>query len=651
MEILGKAYPYYTTSAANAAQRPVEIYSIEEQKNRFISTSSIDMKKHARTVLKDVPSWLPLAAEKYNISANLKDYILAPVVSLPSDLPNLNQQAFPYSELTSWVVSAKMPMYKTWAGSPVHNNHCFPAYTPVRTKKGYKAINTIKVGDEVLTHMGRYRKVKKLYKNGVKSLSKITVMGLIDNIEVTPNHPILMVDPRVMSKYNPYKNSYGKSVINRFLSWEECNAHFRLVSDLHVGDYVVVPIKFGGNIKVDPAFAFLVGAFMAEGSFQKYGKNKTYGGVVFTIGRSEAIFRDKLIECAEKIGLTPKVHYHSKFKNTVQISIWDAEFAQTLLYLTGEYAHKKRIKGELRKWDKESIKHFLGGYITGDGHIKQPSPASNRGSFSLRCRTASKKLAKDLQQAFGFVGMAAYCNYDQKPYKSEYMCPYYDVKRTINGKGSYVVTVNWNYLPIIADYHLKTSAPNKEVSIKGSQCRAYLKGDKLLLPITSIEHNVKEDEVFNIEVEEDNSYIAGDVAVHNCNDDYTIAKGIIFSSIMVPIENSAGSLFKIIQLVGIDRTRDPIIANDILSRKRTHYSIGAYTQDYSCSICGQLFSKAENKGLWCEHVDNVPKFKVFNGKLAYWNVLEPIGFEISSLDGTGAFVSTWDTPILQDSVL
>jgi hypothetical protein len=134
--------------------------------------------------------------------------------------------------------------------------------------------------------------------------------------------------------------------------------------------------------------------------------------------------------------------------------------------------------------------------------------------------------------------------------------------------------------------------------------------------------------------------------IDHINSDHTKAKGIIFSSIMLPIHGSSGDLWKVVQLVGWDRTRDTMLANDILTRRRTHYSIGAYTQDYSCSICGALYSKAENSGNWCEHVDDTPKFKVFNGKLAYWNTITPIGFEISSVT-TGAYYSTHNTPFFE----
>lgn len=74
----------------------------------------------------DVRSWLPFAAESYNISAKLEDYVITPVTIFYSDLPNSNLAAFPYSELTAWNAQAGNIAYKTWKAKPTfveHANH------------------------------------------------------------------------------------------------------------------------------------------------------------------------------------------------------------------------------------------------------------------------------------------------------------------------------------------------------------------------------------------------------------------------------------------------------------------------------------------------------------------------------------------------
>jgi len=71
----------------------------------------------------DFKSWLPYSAPHYHISPDPKDYILTPVIILPSDLPNRNGSAFPLSELVKFDPEAGQQAYKTWKGKPTHLNH------------------------------------------------------------------------------------------------------------------------------------------------------------------------------------------------------------------------------------------------------------------------------------------------------------------------------------------------------------------------------------------------------------------------------------------------------------------------------------------------------------------------------------------------
>jgi len=110
---------------------------------------------------------------------------------------------------------------------------------------------------------------------------------------------------------------------------------------------------------------------------------------------------------------------------------------------------------------------------------------------------------------------------------------------------------------------------------------------------------------------------------HN-NQDPTVANGVIFSTLLRPMINTSGDIWKVIKLVGWDRKRDPVLANNILAKNINSYSMGAYAQDYACSICGGLATKGG-----CNHLTDPlkPDFKIVEGKLAYWNVVNAVGFE------------------------
>lgn len=67
--------------------------------------------------------WLPFAAQQYQISPNIKDYVLVEVYSVCASIPNRNLDSFPYNELVSWRTMAGRPAYKTFVGKPVHQDH------------------------------------------------------------------------------------------------------------------------------------------------------------------------------------------------------------------------------------------------------------------------------------------------------------------------------------------------------------------------------------------------------------------------------------------------------------------------------------------------------------------------------------------------
>ena len=360
---------------------PVEMFSVEKQKQNFILASGdnlIDTANNAMLV--ESTQWLPFFSEAYNISSKLEDYVVVPVIIMPSDLPNRNAAAFPYEELAKANPELGLLNYQTWRAKPSFADHCFPEETMITMGDGTKKfISNIEVGDMVLTHKANIRSVTEVFKNGEKSLSEIKCQGLIDSIFVTSNHPFLVA-------------LNGPSNVNEQV--------FKPVRELEKGDYLLAPVN-------------------------KYGD--------------------------------------------------------------------------------------------------------------------------------------AY------------------------------------YIPV---------------------------------KILSITHNVRIAETYNFEVEEDHSYVANDLAVHNCNKDHTKAKGIIFSSVMRPIHNVYGDLWKVICLVGFDRTNDPALVNDILNGKHGAYSMGAWTTHFTCSVCGAVHNNPNTPG--CEHVRiGNPTLGNFNGKLAYLDSRNPTGFEVS----------------------
>lgn len=73
--------------------------------------------------------WLQAFASQYNISPDPKDYVIAPVTILISDIPNRNGVAFPLAALAAPDIEYKQLAYETWTRSPTFYEHQNDDYT------------------------------------------------------------------------------------------------------------------------------------------------------------------------------------------------------------------------------------------------------------------------------------------------------------------------------------------------------------------------------------------------------------------------------------------------------------------------------------------------------------------------------------------
>lgn len=115
---------------ADAVRSPgvIDVHAAAKSKSLVLSAEGIDVRDAAARSLVgvqqlDFASWLPAAAKEYIISPNVEDYILTPVLTIPSDLPNRNCVGFPLNELLKFNVEAGRLAYKTFIGKPVHIEH------------------------------------------------------------------------------------------------------------------------------------------------------------------------------------------------------------------------------------------------------------------------------------------------------------------------------------------------------------------------------------------------------------------------------------------------------------------------------------------------------------------------------------------------
>lgn len=83
------------------------------------------------------------------------------------------------------------------------------------------------------------------------------------------------------------------------------------------------------------------------------------------------------------------------------------------------------------------------------------------------------------------------------------------------------------------------------------------------------------------------------------NEIHEDAYGVIFDTAMRPIKGyGGGKLWKVMGLIGIDRTKHPEMARRVVEGDINTYSMGALVDAFSCSYCGAELTKKSS----CSHV-------------------------------------------------
>ena len=123
MKIITPITPDIITADGLSYRDPVGVYEGISRKD--ISQQGMILQTPASSGFSsmDLADWLPYAASAYRCSPDIKDYVLVPVVAMPSDLPNRNGMGFPLMELRAWSTDAGMIAYQTFKGKPVFVEH------------------------------------------------------------------------------------------------------------------------------------------------------------------------------------------------------------------------------------------------------------------------------------------------------------------------------------------------------------------------------------------------------------------------------------------------------------------------------------------------------------------------------------------------
>jgi DNA-cytosine methyltransferase len=368
-------------------------------------------------------------------------------------------------------------------GSP-----CFVSGTKIITSYSLKPIEDVRVGDEVLTHKGLYRKVLRVGGKTSEIYELQSQSGTLT--ETTENHP-----------YYVRKRSKVWNSENRSYEFKFNEPEFVKIKDLTKDHYLATPIlKSAKNpMGLTEDECFLIGLYIGDGHTRKdFRKTEGRGNhrhwqLIISVGEHK---KDLF---SEKVKLKHSLHRHTK--STYRAVFSSKRLVSYVEEQCGCSAHTKHFGKGILDLPVHLLKKVIEGYLFADG--------SFRGNVH-RVTTVSRSLVESLTLAVAKTFRTTTCvEYTTRPKTTEIL------GRVVNQSDTWTVSFRENH---------------------PKQSRSRVLGDFIWNPIKKLIKTDKKKPVFNLEVEEDNSYVANNHVVHNC-------QGFSFAGKQLNFEDPRSKLF------------------------------------------------------------------------------------------------------------
>lgn len=360
---------------------------------------------------------------------------------------------------------------------------CFVEGTLIMTDNGFKKIEDIGCGDYVLTHTNTFNKVVKPMINKADHIYRVRNMSSTD-LFVTEEHPFYVRDKKRV--WNNARRSY-----DRVFSEPKWVKTKDLSKDTYLGlainqkselpNWQGAVFKWSDGRKDRTSnilnqffdkedFWWVIGRYMGDGWIRHQ------GGIIICCDFSETE------EITDKLNSLCMNYCVSKSRTTNNIHIAFKEIGEYCEQF-GRGAVNKRLTGDILNLPVNLLKGFLDGYMSADGCFTQGLNKATSVSQEL-IHGIGQCVAKVYKRPFS-IGSC----------KRKETCVIEG--RVVNQKTTY--SISWK-------------------NEKAVQDKAFYEDGYIWCPITQIEKLDYDGFVYNMEVENDNSYTANGIIVHNCTD-------------------------------------------------------------------------------------------------------------------------------------
>ncbi len=340
---------------------------------------------------------------------------------------------------------------------------CFTAGHLVLTESGYRPIDGIRPGDLIMTHKGRLRRVLAA---GSKQahVGRLEGVGIGEDVVCTPDHPFLSV---AWSNQNTKRD-------NKYVRIEHCgDPVWAAAKDMPGRQWCALSVY---ELTQEPPLScrftneqamYIAGLYVGDGHIRGWsGKGKK--AVVLSLNPAKY---EKMIAV---IGAGS--HTRSDERTSIRATICDTAFAEWLDENFGHLSYLKNVPAWVLGHEHRAA--FLRGFLDADGNRKGDMVGVSTTSRALAYGVAALLDAEGYASSVAFVSTPDTCIIEG---------------RTVNQRDYWQVRA----------YDLASSR-------KARNRHGYI-----LRKATAFEP-IGVDAVYNIEVEEDHSFIVNGAIVHNC---------------------------------------------------------------------------------------------------------------------------------------
>lgn len=406
---------------------------------------------------------------------------------------------------------------------------CFVPGTLINTKRGFIPIEEIKIGEEVLSDDGEYKKVVNImernYNGDVYKIETYTSNPII----TTPEHPFLTV----ISKHNIIRPCGPKIIKNRdddvnpklmpsgnwrarvtdknserislgtfsdkkdaemaIKNYHSMNIHkldWKDAKDLHKGDWlenkwsneivdiekIFIPIQYLKQIdfvrndvkefNVDEDFLWIIGMYLAEGS-------SGTRHISFSLHKKKINYQNKILKYFKELGFNGVIRKTSE--NGVSVDINSTSLSLWFQKLLGKKCYNKKIPIDFMNLPHHKLISLIQGIWDGNG---------NKNCNEIR--QTSKILALQIIEILHKLGKQPHLIRRQSSFLTK------------NGNFCYIVT--WK----------------GEILVHNNRKNSWEFKKELLVRIKDISKEYYSGKVYNLEVEDRHTYVVENIVVHNC---------------------------------------------------------------------------------------------------------------------------------------